>query len=136
MIKVVYGNKGIGKTKYLLADVNAAMKDCKGDIVFIDTSNSLVTDLPHEIRYINLGDFPVHSLCELVGFLCGVVAEDYDIVTIYLDGLEKIESGTPDYAAFFEKVKQIGAKFNTNFVFSTNGDVRGIPDDVTKEYSC
>ena len=28
MIKVVYGNKGIGKTKYLIAGANALLENC------------------------------------------------------------------------------------------------------------
>lgn len=136
MIKVVYGHKGIGKTKYLIAEVTGKIKDSKGDIVFIDTSNSLMTDLPHEIRYVNISEFPVKALCELVGFICGLIAEDYDIEMIYLDGLEKIENGCPDYEGFFEKIKIIENKYNVSFVFSTNGDIKGIPDDIVKEYSC
>lgn len=136
MIKVVYGNKGIGKTKYLIADANGMLKDCLGDVVFIDHDNSLITDLRHEIRYVNSSDFPISTIYEMLAFICGLIAEDYDIKAIYNDGLDKYITNPGDINDFFEKLKIIADKFDVKFVFSVSGDISGIPDFVTKEYTC
>lgn len=136
MIKVVYGNKGIGKTKYLVADANAMLKECLGDIVFINNDNSLITDLRHEIRYVNASDFPIINVNEMLAFMCGLIAEDYDIKAIYVDGLDKYFYKPGDSGDFFEKLRKISDKFDVRFVFSINGDISGIPDFVSKEYTC
>lgn len=136
MIKVVYGTKGIGKTKYLINTANAMLPDCMGDVVFINRDNSLITDLKHEIRYVNISEFPISTLDQLLAFICGLIAEDYDIKAIFLDGLAKYEATQDQYPGFFDKIKHLAEKFETKFVFSLSGDISGIPEYVTKEYSC
>ncbi|MCX7772988.1 MAG: hypothetical protein N2376_07750 [Clostridia bacterium] len=136
MIKVVYGNKGIGKTKYLIASANTMLAECGGDIVFINRDNSLVTDLRHEIRYVNISDFPISKLDQLLAFVCGLIAEDYDIKAIFIDGLDKYGATQDLYPDFFDKLKTIAEKFETRFVCAVNGDISGIPEYVNKEYSC
>jgi hypothetical protein len=136
MIKIVHGNKGTGKTKCLVADANGMLKDCLGDIVFINNDNSLITDLRHEIRYVNSSEFPISGINEILAFICGLIAENYDIKAIYLDGLDKHFTLTGNDSGFFERIKQLSERFDINFVFSINGDVSGIPDFVQKEYAC
>lgn len=136
MIKVVFGTKGIGKTKYLIEDVHTIIKECKGDIVFIDTSNELITDLRHEIRFVNISDFPIDNLCSFYGFISGLVAANYDIEALYVDRLDLIADKDNDYREFFEKIKELNKKFNIRFVFSISGNIKDIPDDIQKEYAC
>ena len=69
MIKVVYGNKGIGKTKYLIAGANALLDSCNGDIVFINRGISHITNLKHPIRYVDISDFPITTLTQLLSFI-------------------------------------------------------------------
>lgn len=136
MIKVVYGNKGIGKTKYLITSANTLLDECNGEVVFINRDNSLVTDLKHEIRYVNISDFPISTLDQLLAFICGLIAENFDIEAVYLDGLAKYDAKQEQYPQFFDRIKSIAEKFNTKFIFSVSGDISGIPEYVNKEYSC
>ncbi len=136
MIKVVFGTKGVGKTKYLIEDVHTIIKECKGDIVFIDTSNELITDLRHEIRFVNISDFPIDNLCSFYGFISGLVAANYDIEALYVDRLDLVANKDNDYKTFFEKIKELNKKFNIRFVFSISGNIKDIPDDIQKEYAC
>jgi hypothetical protein len=136
MIKVVFGTKGIGKTKYLIEDVHTIIQECKGDIVFIDTGNELITDLRHEIRFVNISDFPIDNLCAFYGFISGLVAANYDIEALYVDRLDLIANKDTEYKKFFEKIKELNQKFNIRFVFSTSGNIKDIPDDIQKEYAC
>ncbi len=136
MIKVVYGTKGIGKTKYLIEDVHQIIDDCKGDIVFIDTGNELITGLRHEIRLVNISDFPINNLCAFYGFLSGLIAANYDIMALYIDRLDLIAGIDQNYGEFFEKIKELHDKFNIRFVFTVSGSIKDIPEYVVKEYAC
>jgi hypothetical protein len=136
MIKVIYGNKGICKTKYLIADANGMLKDCMGDVVFLNHDNSLITDLRHEIRYVNTSDFPISNLSEMFAFLCGMIAENYDIKAVYLDGLDRYVTKQCSNTIFFDKIKNLSEKYEIKFVFSISGDISGVPDFVNKEYTC
>lgn len=135
MIKVVYGTKGVGKTRYLIEDVHSIIDDCKGHIVFIDNSDELITALRHEIRFVNITEYPIDNLCSFYGFISGLVAANYDIMAIYVDRLDLIAEEKPDYQVFFEKIKQLHDRFNIRFVFSISGNIKDIPDFITKEYT-
>lgn len=133
MIKVIHGGKGIGKTKFLIEEVNESVKSSKGDIVFIDTRGTHTTDLRHEIRYVNVSEFPLSDLDDLFGFICGMIAEDYDITSIYMDGLEKFEKEGSGFTPFFDKIKKLEEKFEIQFVFSINKEMKELPAFVTSD---
>ncbi|HOK43046.1 MAG TPA: hypothetical protein PLD49_05225 [Thermoclostridium caenicola] len=136
MIKVVCGGKGIGKTKYLIADANNMLNDCLGEIVFINHDNSLMHSLKHQIRYVNTSDFPVKGINEIFAMICGIIAENYDVKAIYMDGLGRHVQNPEETAQFFEKIKELSEKYSVKFVFSMSGDISGIPDFVQKEFTC
>ncbi|HAA24593.1 MAG TPA: hypothetical protein DCE11_00530 [Ruminiclostridium sp.] len=131
MIKVVHGGKGVGKTRYLVDDAHSFLNDCKGEIVFIDTGNKLITGLKHQIRLVNVRDFPVDNLYSFYGFISGMIAANFDIVAVYVDRLDAVLEKDPDYKTFFDKVKLLSEQFNIRFMFSVSGNIKDIPDYVT-----
>ena len=87
MIYLVVGQQGIGKTKYLVEQANLEKEKGNSNIVFIDTEDSQVRILDHKIRLINAKSYKVASIDSLVGFVSGILARDYDIGKIYIDGI-------------------------------------------------
>ncbi len=90
MIKLIYGKKGSGKSKQLLGMANAEALDAKGNIIYIDDNNRCMYDLKHEIRFINISEYKIKSVDNFYGFICGLLSGDFDISSIYIDGLKKI----------------------------------------------
>lgn len=135
MIRLVAGDIGAGKTKELIKMANANLKTTKGHIVYIDLDSSHMYDLRHEIRYINISDYPIDEYHEFFGFMCGILSEDNDISEIYADGLLKqahIEKiGNSD--ELLAKLKKLSDKFDVRFVFSLNCSDCEIPDFL-KDY--
>jgi hypothetical protein len=68
--------------------------------------------------------------------MCGLIAQNYDIKAIYVDALSNYEIDHEQYDYFFDQVKTLSKKFDTQFIFSISGDISGIPEYVHKEYSC
>lgn len=134
MIKVIFGTKGAGKTKYLIEDVHHIIDNSSGHIVFIDAGDELVTKLRHEIRLININDFNISGLNAFYGFISGLVASNYDIEALYVDRLDIVAEKDPQYEMFFSKIKNLSDKYNIRFVFSVSGNIKDIPDYVKKEY--
>lgn len=129
MITVYYGKKGLGKTKTLIEQANRMAGESKGDVVFIDDSNQLLYTLKHKIRFINVSDFPVKGHVAFAGFICGMIAEDYDIDGIFIDGLTYIvKDKIENLAAFFETLKYLAEKYSTKFFISMNGDSESVPE--------
>ncbi len=134
MIRLVAADRGEGKTTKLIELANEQLKQAKGHIVFIDQNDSHIYALKHEIRYINISDFPIDVSTEFFGFICGILSRDSDIEVIYVDGLLKqahidsLEHST----ALIEKLKKFTDRFNVKFVFSASCERKDIPDSLTE----
>nr|WP_072537446.1 hypothetical protein [Anaerococcus mediterraneensis] len=87
MIYLVVGAQGTGKTKYLVEEANHEKEIGNSNIVFIDTDDSQVTILDHKIRLINAKSYKIATTEALIGFISGILARDYDIGKIYIDGI-------------------------------------------------
>ena len=131
MIKVFYGKKGTGKTKHMLESANALAKESNGTVVYIDDSNEQMMKLSHKIRFINILDYPVSGVEPFLGFLCGVASQNYDIETVFIDGLTYIVHENPEsLKTFFDGLEKISAEHNAHFYISINGDENNIPDFI------
>lgn len=126
MIKLLIGEPGSGKTKVMIQRANEILETARGNIVFIGESDESILEVNHNIRYINASEFPLESSNEFIAFLYGLLSSNYDIETMYLDGILNIYVLTPDeICSWVNRIKLISDKFNVNFVISitTTGDV-------------
>ena len=131
MIKVFYGKKGTGKTKHMLESANTIVKESDGVVVYIDDSNELMMKLSHKIRFINILDYPVYGSDAFLGFICGVVSQNYDIETIFIDGLTYIvHQDVESLKKFFDGIVKISAEHNADFYISINGDEETMPSFI------
>ena len=134
MIGVIFGEKGTGKTKQILELANKSVQTAKGNIIFIDDDNSYMYDLSTKARFINAAEYGIGTPKMLYGFLCGLAAGDFDLETIYIDGLLSIIHHSLDtLEGLFTELKQFAEKQNINIVMSITGSKQTIPDFM-KEY--
>ncbi len=134
MIQVIAGKKGSGKTKRIIDMANKATQESKHDIVFIDDDNRYMFDLRHEVRFINAGEYDLLSDQMFMGFLCGAVAQNFDVGLIFVDAFKKLikaELNTTEW--LFKRIKAISEKHSVDFVLSISADVDELPDFI-KEY--
>lgn len=123
MIKIITGEKGIGKTKLMVKLANENAKVCKGNIVFIDDDNRAMYELDSVIRFINLTDFHVDSHQSFYGFVCGLMAGNYDIQQIFVDGLSSISNLEPELLeVIIREMERIGNENNVDFYICFNSD--------------
>ncbi len=133
MIKVFYGRKGMGKTKKMIENANDIINTANGNVVYIDDSSELSVKLSHKIRFVDITEYPVYGSEAFLGFLCGVASQNYDIETIFIDGLTYIIHQTPEsLREFFDGLEKISSKNNVSFYISINGDENAIPDFIQK----
>ena len=129
MIRVIYGEKGMGKTKILVDSANRMALESKGDVVFIDDSNQLMYDLASRIRFVNISEFPVKSQAGFLGFICGTVSQDYDIEGIFIDGLNYIvKQKAAELKEFFDDLKIVSEKYQINFYITINVKSDEVPE--------
>ncbi len=134
MIGVIFGEKGTGKTKQILELANKSVETAKGDTVFIDDDTSYIYDLSRKARFINASDYGITTPKMLYGFLCGLAASDFDLETIYIDGLLSIVGHEIDsLEGLFDDMKTFSAKNNLNIILSITGSKETVPAYM-KEY--
>ena len=131
MIKVFYGKKGTGKTKHMLENANEIVVEAKGNVVYIDDSNEQLMKLAREIRFVNVMDYPVKGTDAFLGFICGIASQNYDIETIFIDGLNYIV-GDAGLEAFFKGLETFEKQNNLGFFISINGDENNAPAFIKK----
>lgn len=133
MVKVFYGKKGTGKTKHMLDSANGLAAESRGNVVYIDDSNELMVKLSHKIRFINILDYPVQGADAFLGFICGVASQNYDIETIFVDGLTYIvDQSVESLSKFFEGVDKVSKEHNVDFYMSINGNENNVPEFIAK----
>ena len=123
MIHVIYGKKGSGKSKKLLDMANAEVEKTAGNIVYLDDNNRCMYDLKHEIRFINTSDYSIDNTDKLYGFVCGILSRDFDISTVYIDGLKKIVGKEENLEKLIKKLDKVFDGINAYIVISGSEDV-------------
>ena len=129
MIQIISGEKGKGKTKFLLEKVNNAVKTANGSIVFLDKNTKHMYELNNKVRLITVPELPVDNTDEFIGFLCGIVSQDNDLEEMYLDSfltIANIEEGHLNRA--IEKLDIISEKYNVKFVLSVSRNEADLPE--------
>ena len=119
MVQLIVGEKGKGKTKFLLDKVNNEVKDAHGSIVYLDKSPKHMYELNNKIRLIVVPDYMIDSSDAFLGFVSGIISQDHDLEQMYLDSFLKISLTDETSAnALLEKLAQIGEKFSVTFIIS------------------
>jgi hypothetical protein len=129
MVYFVLGPKGSGKTKWLIDQANEEIKKGNGNIIFIDVDDNHIFSLDYSVRLVNAIEFNIDSIESFYGFLCGIIARDYDVEKIYIDGIYKVLSLTDEnILELSERLDSIGEKFNTQFYMGLDVDIEGVPE--------
>ena len=129
MIEIICGEKGKGKTKELLAKVNAAVQVANGNVVYLDKSQKHMYELNNKVRLINVMDYPVKNCDEFVGFICGIISQDNDLEEMYLDSFLTVADlkTSEEIAKAIEKLDVISEKYNVRFVLSVSKNEEDLP---------
>lgn len=124
MVSLIAGKKGSGKSKDIVTKANQALETTKGSLIFIDDDNRAMYDLHHDIRFINLSEFPIKNTCEFLGFICGLVSNNYDIEAIYIDGImNSVKSSDDELVEWFKRIEDISIAFDIRFVVTLNHEM-------------
>ncbi len=114
---------------------NDAIKTQKGDVVFVDDDNRYMFDLRHEIRFVNAGEYAISGPEMFYGFLCGMLAQNFDVAAVFIDAFLKLVNVRPDETEwFFRNLESLGEKRNITFVLSVSCDDADAPDYIRKYF--
>lgn len=138
MIKVILGDKGSGKTKRLIDLANEAIKEERGNIVFVDDDKRYMYDLHRDVRFVDASEYPSGYKCnahEFLGFLCGMLASNYDLSLVAVDAFRKLvktDMFADEMRDFFEQLEKLSERHGCDFVFSVGGVADEVPEFISK----
>ena len=133
MIQLIVGTKGTGKTKRIIDLANAEIAQDKGAVVFIDDDKRYMYDINSRIRFVNVSDYHITSPYSLYGFLCGMLSQNFDITTVYIDAfLHIIGRAIGELDEFFATIEKVAEENNVNFIFNVSAPAEDIPEYLKK----
>lgn len=130
MIKLITGKKGTGKTKIIIDQINETVKSTNGNIVCIEKGDNIRRSISYKVRWCDTEQFSVDNIDSFYGFVAGMLAGNYDIKDIYVDGIFKIVG--KDFEAFgtmLEKLDKLTGEDST-VVFTVSADVEELSENV------
>ena len=131
MVKFILGAKGSGKTKWLIDNANKDMLEGNGNIAFVDVDDNHIFSLNYNVRLINAMEFNVLNVQSFYGFLCGIMAMDYDLEKIYVDGIYKVMSlELKDIVYLIDSLHKISSKYEVEFYINIDYTMDKIPENL------
>lgn len=132
MIQLITGRKGTGKTKILIEKINAAVAETNGCLVCVEKGETLRRSISYKVRWVGVEQFDIAGYENFYGFIAGMLAGNYDIKEIFIDGILKIGGADFDaLGAMFAKLEKLtGNDTLITFTVSANNDE--LPESVTK----
>ena len=126
MINLIPGKKGTGKTKILVDSIKKAAENATGNVVCIERGTY---DLPHNVRLADAEEYGINSFDSFYGFVAGLMAGNYDIQEVFVDGILKI--GGRDYDALGNMLEKVAVLTkDVNVTFTVSADVDELPAKV------
>jgi hypothetical protein len=137
MVKVIIGNKGSGKTGQLVDGMNQQVLSEGKDVVCIERGHRLVHQVRHEVRLVDMDDYPVRGYQGLLGLISGVCARDYDVTDVYIDSIFKVimDDDIESLAAFLPELDSFSTKNHVDFTIILSADPDTVPVSILQYQS-
>lgn len=133
MVHLITGNKGKGKTKWMLEKANTAVKEILGSICYLDKNAQHMYELNNRIRLINVNDYMIKNSDQFLGFVSGIISQDHDLEQMYFDSFLKISNlEKEDIKPAIGRLEKLSEKFKVDFFVSISMDDHEIPEDLKK----
>ncbi len=132
MIQLIVGDKGSGKTKKLIDMMNESAETLTGSMVCIEKGMKSTYNIKSSIRIIDTDDYAIKGYTMFYGFFMGVLAGDYDIEEVYVDGILRIgENDLDGLVQLLDKIEEI-AKDNLIITITVSSEETALPQGIKK----
>lgn len=131
MIQLIVGAKGSGKTKTIIEMMNEAAAQTDGHIVCIEKGMKSTYNIKPDVRLVDVDDYNIRGCQQYFGFIMGVLAGDYDIEQVYLDGSLKVVEDAAAMARLLDRISDVAPE-TVKFIFTLSMDNSELTEDIKK----
>ena len=134
MIKVIVGSKGSGKTARLVDDLNMRAVNDAANVVCIEAGRRLDGYVKYQIRLVDITEYPVKGYKQLLSFIAGLSAKDFDITHIYIDSIYKVsgDDNLESLAEFLTELNQFATKDNFHVMIILSAEYDNLPENIKR----
>jgi hypothetical protein len=134
MIQVIVGSKGSGKTARLVDDLNMQAMNDNNHVVCIEIGRRLDRLVKYKIRLVEVSEYPVQGYDELLSFIAGISAMDYDLTHIYIDSIRKVanDHDFDHLAAFLSKLDVFASQNSFHVMIILSAERDELPEGVIR----
>lgn len=81
------------------------------------------------MRFINASEYAILTPEMFLGFLCGMLSQNFDVGVIFIDAFKKLLKTDLNQADwFFKRLETLCQKHNVDFVLSVSEDPANLPE--------
>lgn len=134
MIDAIVGPKGSGKTARLVREITHLSDEPESNIVCIEYGKRFDKQIPYTVRLIDVTEYPVASYAQLLSFIAGIAAKDYDITHIYIDSIYKVahDDDLDHLDKFFKDLDDFAKNIGATVTITISDDLEHLPETVQK----
>ena len=134
MIELIAGAKGTGKTAQLVDRINDQASNEHNNIVCIEKGNRLDRLLKHKVRLVDITEYPTEGFNELLSFIAGIAAKDYDLTHVYIDSIFKVakSSDMEQFGRFLSRLEGFLTMTPFHVTIILSSDEKDLPESVRK----
>lgn len=133
MIHIIYGEKGSGKTKQIVALANETAESAKGVVVYLDRTNHRMLDLNRNVRLVDLSHYGLTSQHDIVAFIKGMMAANFDIEKVFIDGITRLlDCNIAELAELYAGLEEISADNDVDFFITASSAKENLPPFIAK----
>jgi len=131
MVHLITGNKGKGKTKWMLDKANSEIKNILGSVCYLDKSAQHMYELNTKIRLINVNDYMICNTDQFLGFVSGIISQDHDLEQMYFDSFLSVSYlENADIRPAINRLQKLSEMFEVDFFISISVDDHEIPEEL------
>ena len=131
MINIIYGLKGSGKTAEIIERANKKAENGKGCVIYVTDRKDHSVAVSNKARFICIQDYGITCEKCFAPFLKGLIAGNYDITDVYIDGLARfIGMKVEDMENIYKDVDLLSSDHKVDFTFTVS--VEKVPDYMKK----
>ncbi len=133
LIQIIYGGKGSGKTKRIVEEANTLAKEAKGVVVYLDRTNHRMHDLDTSIRLVDASHYGLTTQSQVLAFVKGMLAANYDIELVFIDGLTRLlDCNISQLQEFYDGIDALSNEFGIKFVITASGTREELPEFISR----
>ncbi len=132
MLKIVIGPKGSGKTRKMVDVLNHMATDQHLNVACIERGGRLDGYIKPQIRLVDVAEYPVSSFNELLSFIAGISAKDFDMNELFIDSIFKVakSESIEELVTFAKNLDRFSTEHDFNATITLSAEKEDLPSDL------